>query len=101
MRSSRVSIVSAVERRPRRLPERVASDRADERDRRAETSRRDSLVRALAAVVLLEGAVADGLAGRRKTLDPGDKVDVDGPDDDDPAGHGAPVNDLRSMSTSP
>ena len=84
-----------VERRPSRLPVRVASDGADERHRRPETSRRDSLVRALAAVVLLEGTVADGLAGRRKTLDPGHKVDVDGSDHDHPAVHGAPVNDPR------
>ena len=40
-------------------------DGADELDRGAEPARRDRLVRALAAVMLLERAAADRLAGRR------------------------------------
>ena len=46
---------------------------------------------ALAAVVPLVAAADDGLAGAGQPLDGDDQVDVDGPDDDDPAGHDRPT----------
>ena len=44
-------------------------------------------VGALAAVMPLVAAADDGLPGPGEPLDRDDQVDVDGPDDDDPAGH--------------
>ena len=79
------------ERRARVLAERVAPDRADERDVRPEPGGRDGRVGALAAVVPLVAAADDGLAGAGQPLDGDDQVDVDGPDDDDPAGHDRPT----------
>jgi hypothetical protein len=76
-------------RRARILAERIAPDRPDEGDVRPEPRGRDRRVGSLAAVMPLVVAADHGLTGAGEPFDGNDQVDVDGPDDDDPAGHDA------------
>ncbi len=63
----------------------VVAHGPDEFDRGPEPCGRDGLVGALAAVMALEPAVADRLAGLREARDAGDKIHVDRADHDHPA----------------
>ena len=65
----------------RLVGERIGADRPDHAHTRAETGRRDRLVRPLAAGEAPEARPRDRLAGTGKPFDARDEVEVDRPDD--------------------
>ena len=79
----------------------VVAERRDEHDRHAEPRRGDGLVAALAAVEPLERPAQDRLAGLRQPLRLDDEVDVDRPDDEDPAGSSRLTPAYEPVTNSP
>ena len=75
--------------RERLVGEVVRTDRAEQRDVRAEAGARDRLVRPLPARNARERRTRHGLARPRESLAARHEIEVDRPDDDDARRHGA------------